>query len=155
MAFMMTWILVSDAHRARLFAVEAPDGAWTLEREFEREAPEPSLLDAGTFPGETPWPSEPYSPQVVDEGRRTPPDDLDAQQFARRTIHRLQQALDCGDFNYLVLVAPPRFMELLRCHVTGRLAWQLRAIVAEDLTSVDVRELREQLLDKVFPGGFG
>jgi protein required for attachment to host cells len=152
---MITWVLVSDAHHARLFAVESRDGAWTLEREFVREAPEQSSLDGGTSPAEVQGLSEPHTRPTVDEERRTPPDDLDSRQFARRTIQRLQQALDQGDFNYLVLVAPPRFLELLRRHVTGRLAWQLRAIVAEDLTSVEERELREQLLDSVFPDGLG
>jgi protein required for attachment to host cells len=65
--------------------------------------------------------------------------------FARELAKDLGRDLRKGAFTQLVLVAPPRFLGLLRGALDGPLSRALIASVAKDLPRASESELRDQL----------
>jgi len=149
---MTTWIMVSDASRAKLFSAELREDPWSLVeeikhpegREFSREispSSPPGRMQQSRAPG----------------GRRTAvvphtsPKEAEIQHFAEHLSHYLKEATAKGLFDQLVLVAPPSFLGILRRSLGRQTTNRLRTTVDKDLSMFDVSELRERLVDEVFP----
>jgi protein required for attachment to host cells len=65
--------------------------------------------------------------------------------FARTLVSELQQAHHRGEFGQLVLIAPPRFLGLLREAMNGTLSKVLIGTIAKDLPRASESELCEHL----------
>jgi len=138
-----TWILVGDAARARIFAIEKEHGPWQLVEELDHPAGRARTSElvsdrAGrTRPGE--------------QGARAPGmEHMDAAEreslrFAERLGAVLQQGHDDRSFDRLVVVAPPRFLGSLRSVLRDPVARQIAASLDKDYTHHDERELRRLL----------
>ena len=77
--------------------------------------------------------------------RPTDPHEQEALNFAHQLNHRLDVAESQGDFDVLVLVAPPHFLGLLRSGLGQGANRRLVASVGKDLTRLNNSELQGHL----------
>jgi protein required for attachment to host cells len=123
-----TWVLVADAHRARVLEV----------------------ADAGLLPRllMTVKPPAPEGQQRSPEHLWRHGDDPRAAHEEQRSAHALVQALERGladnQFRHLVLVAPPRMLGVLRESLPRGLSDRLRSSLAKDWGHVSDAELPQQ-----------
>jgi protein required for attachment to host cells len=66
-------------------------------------------------------------------------------QFAKELAHDLAREYHLGQFDDLVIVAPPRFLGMLRDALDTKLSRAVVATLAKDLPRADEAELRAQL----------
>jgi protein required for attachment to host cells len=124
-----TWVLVADAHQARVLEVE----------------------DAGLLPRlvATLKPPPPEGQQRSPEHLWRHGDDPRAAHEEQRSVHALVQSLERGmadnQFRHLVLVAPPRMLGVLRDSLPRGLADRLRSSLAKDWGHVSDAELLQQV----------
>ncbi len=151
---MTAWILVSDASRANLYSAELREDDWSLVEAFEHpEGRKMSREIEGTSP---PGREQQSGPQGQ-SGRRTSlepqttPKEAELHRFAHRLTDFLEKAVAKRSFDYLVLVAPPHFLGTLKGSLGQQAAKHLRATVDKDLSTLGAPELRQRLVDSVFP----
>ena len=135
-----TWALVCDASRARVFGFGKIVEPWTLVEDLSNpvgRARTSSLVEdkAGHMgPGSQP---------------RSDPTSVEEERFARRLGELLECGFDEHQYGNLVLVAPPRFLGLLRGSLSAPVARRVTASVDKDLTRCDARELRDRLAGRL------
>jgi protein required for attachment to host cells len=149
---MTAWILVSDASRANLYTAELREDDWSQVKSFEHpEGRELSKEIEGTSP-----PGRGQQ-RMVEGGRRTAleprtwPKEAEADRFAQELSTYLEKAIANRQFDYLVLVAPPHFLGKLKNSLGEQTARHLRATVDKELSTLNAAELRQRLVDTVFP----
>jgi len=139
-----TWLLVSDAARARIFSVD--DAERTLvpveqfvspaarlhDRDFNTDRPGRAANNAG--------------------GRHTTaasvsPKQEDAERFARMVAGQLEQGRIAHRFERLVLVAEPQFLGLLRKASSPSLERTVAVEIDKDLSKSEIGELRQRLAE--------
>jgi protein required for attachment to host cells len=149
---MTVWTVVADSARARVLSAEVREDDWSLVEAFDhpegREAAReiaptspPGRMQQGTTAGGRHTAFEP----------RTWPKEAEAERFAQRLADHLEDAVARRQFDYLVLVAPPHFLGTLKGALGPQAAKHLRATVNKDLSTLEPRQLRERLVDEVFP----
>ena len=149
---MTSWIVVSDASRARVYSGELREDAWSLVKNFEH--PEGREMSSEISPTSPPGRMQQDS---ATGGRRTAleprtwPKEAEAQRFAQHLATYLEEAIAKRQFDYLVLVAPPHFLGTLKGALGRQAAKHVRATVDKDLSMLDAAELRQRLVDTVFP----
>lgn len=140
---MTTWIVVSNASRARVFSVNGELPAWTLVRELSHpESRAKGIELSSKEPGRM--------KQSAGQGRPamdavTPLKEVEAEHFAQELAHLLDKEFDHQAYSQLLLVAPPHFLGLLRKRLNGKLTKHLLASIDKDLTAIEARELPERL----------
>jgi protein required for attachment to host cells len=70
---------------------------------------------------------------------------------SRNLASYLDEAIAMGEFAALVLVAPPHFLGMLHGTLARQTTKHLQATVHKDLAVLDVAEIRQRLIDEVFP----
>jgi protein required for attachment to host cells len=150
---MTTWILVTDAGRGRLFSTELPEDDWKVVEEFEHPASrEPARLGRTTAPyGRTHQGVAHGGIQSAFEPH-TSSDVVEHDHFAGELGKFLEKARVDHKFDALALVAPPQFLGLLKKMLPDQSAKLLKATVDKDLTQLKTAEIRERLVNLVFPG---
>lgn len=149
---MTAWILVGDASRAQLFSAELREDAWSLVESFEHPAGRElsrDISDNGP-PGSSQQSGAPGARHTAFEPR-TSPKEAEAARFAQHLSAFLEQAIAERRYDYLVLVAPPHFLGLVKKSLGKQAAARLRTTVDKDLSALDAKQLRERLVDDVFP----
>jgi protein required for attachment to host cells len=141
-----TWVLLADASRARVLRApeRAVDGMHApIETIFEAgaehlrlgdimaDAPGRSFQSVGTSRSAMEYHSDP----VRDETRR----------FAFSLLSDLETRFAAGEFEQLVICAPPRMLGALRDAMPDRIAAAVRSEIAKDFTKLPERELRRLL----------
>ena len=115
---MKTWILVADSARARIFEIGAQDGQLFEVGGYANP-------EAHTKPSDTGYDKPPRAQESVGGARHaiephTDPHDKPAEKFA----HGLAEILEHGRVEHaytrLLLVAPPRFLGMLRGELSPR-----------------------------------
>lgn len=140
------WILLADAARARVLKKpgRAPDMMQApAEIVFEAEAEHRPLRDImADAPGRSFASSggrrsamEYHSDPVREQTRR----------FATSVLADLEARFDAGEFDELVICAPPRMLGALREAIPEKLAAVVRSEVAKDYTKLPPLALRETL----------
>lgn len=140
------WVLLADAGRVRVVRAVHHAGNMgqdPLETVFERtaeprplreimsDAPGRSFASTGARRSAMEYPADP----VRDETRR----------FAGSLLSDLEARRGAGDFDQLVICAPPRMLGILREVMPTELAAVIRVQVAKDLTKLPALKLREQV----------
>ncbi len=137
-----TWVLVSDASRARILVDRGRHGFEELEgfacpasREHirDRVSDRAGLKPAGGHGVRT------GASQEVD------PKEAEARAFARHLAEVLQKKLNEQAFRELVLAAPPHFLGLLRGALSEVVARCVVASFDRDYTTLDLGELSERI----------
>lgn len=138
-----TWILVSDASRARIFEdrglvsglAEVGGYACPGGREHLRDmVSDRSRLKGGGAQG--------IRAGILAE---QDPKDHEAERFARFLADQLRRHLHQQAFDHLVLVAPPHFLGLLRASLDDGLAKRVVTTFDKDLTMLDAQSLGRRI----------
>ena len=153
---MTAWILVSDASRANLYSAELREDDWSLVEAFDHpEGREFSREIEGTSP---PGRGQQGNSQGQSQGGRrtaleprTTPKEAELHRFAHRLSEYLEKAIAKRSFDYLVLVAPPHFLGTLKGSLGQQATKHLRATVDRDLSTLGAADVRQRLVDSVFP----
>ena len=141
---MVTWILVADASRARLFSSPKKGQLWKLMEEFDH--PESRMKNR-----EINMKEQGRTRQSFGAGHRprmepdTEPKEVEAEHFAHELVKKLSNGLTHKAYSSLALVAPPHFLGLLRGMLDDQTSKRVVAMVDKDYTDSDVGELRERL----------
>jgi protein required for attachment to host cells len=149
---MTAWILVSDASRANLYSAELREDEWSLVKAFEHlEGREMSREIEATSPPGRGQQGRAQGGRRTALEPRTWPKEAEAQRFAQHLSAYLEEAVASRSFDYLVLVAPPHFLGMLKGSLGRQAAKHLRATIDKDLSTLDATDLRRRLVDTVFP----
>ncbi|HVN87808.1 MAG TPA: host attachment protein [Candidatus Binatia bacterium] len=141
-----TWILISNASRARLFATSGKLKPWTLVQELDHPK---SRLKGQDITADKPGRVR----QSAGAGSRpamapvTPAKEVEAEHFTQELAGVLENGHGRNEFSRLILVAPPQFLGKLRKLLSAPLSKRLVATVDKDLTLLPERELPERLGD--------
>jgi protein required for attachment to host cells len=136
-----TWILVADASFARFFELD-DEGAWVLIKELEHVESREQGQDL--------MENRPYKTQHLEEmtAKGHNPVEfkhLEAEKFARELVTQLDQGQAANAFESLVLVAPPKFLGLLREHLSTTIRRKITMELAKDYTTLEPREMAERV----------
>lgn len=149
---MTAWILVSDASRANLYSAELREDDWSLVKAFEHpEGREMSREIEATSPPGRGQQGKAQGGRRTALEPRTWPKEAEAQRFAQQLANYLEGSIASRQFDYLVLVAPPHFLGMLKGSLGRQAEKHVRAAVDKDLSTLDAAELRKRLVDTVFP----
>lgn len=138
-----TWILIADAGRARLCVQKGLAGPCRMVQSFANPSARGSDRDLGSDrPGRV--------QQRGSGGRaalqpRLTPKRIESAQFAREVMAAAAAVLDQDAAARLWLVAPPRFLGLLRQGTPAAVCDRIDASLAVDLTAVSEHDLPERL----------
>lgn len=128
---MRTWILVADSAEARLFLSYPGQQGWFELKTFrhpQSRAKGPELLD---------------SPPAMERGLL--PKDYAAQDFALELATYLDLELAKNAYEQLILVAPPKFLGMLRENLSKQVDAKIVDSVNKDLVALRQDELEERL----------
>lgn len=146
---MSTWILVCDASRAVLYGTEKREDEWQLLRALSE--PESRMKTSELTP------TEPGHAAKSKGGTRhtafeteTTAKGASIGRFAQKLADALDEGITGRQYDRLVLIAPPRFLGLVKQRLSAETAASLCATVSKDYTLCNAREVRERVQDKVF-----
>lgn len=143
-----TWILVADGARARLFELATKDAKLSEVDCFVN--PDGRVHESALTTERRP---------LVDEGATTVRHALEAhtslraksaERFARLLGEALEPGREQGRYDNLVLVAPPRFLGVLRGGLGERVCEHIRAEIHRDFTTLPGDQVRMRLPDRLF-----
>lgn len=151
----VTWVLISDAARARIFEAEERGQKFSLVKSFdhpESRAPNRELVT--DRPGRTQQSGGPSGHSVgsnPSKGNRSamePQNDPKTEEhhlFARELAEELEKGLHRNAYSHLILAAGPQFLGMLRESLHDQVKKHVTASVDKDYTHMDQRELQERL----------
>jgi len=139
----MTWILIADGARARIVLNDGPGRGLKPgpNKEFEG-VNAPSREIASDKPGRT--------FDSAGQGRHSKEPRTDPHEHEQRTFHYrlaayLGEAAKRGDFDRLVVVAPPKALGNLRAELTDAARKKIVGELNKDLTHVPIHDLAAHL----------
>ena len=139
----VTWILVADGARARIFRNDGPFKGLhpALDQEFASTVPPTRELG-------TDRPGRVQESATSERHAMVPRVDwhrFEKDKFARAMARILDAAAERGDFDRLILVAPPRTLGTLRSALGARTRGRITGELDRDLTHVTRLELPDHL----------
>lgn len=143
----ITWILIADSARARIFFNDGPgQGIKLLSDKVIRHPTPPGREIMSDRPGRT--------FDSVGGGRhakepRTDPRKVEKRSFTHELAAMLDDGLKQGKFERLVLVAPPGELGLLRAELSAAVRKRVSAELNKDLTGVAPSEIPDHLGDAI------
>lgn len=148
----ITWYLVGDASRARIFRRGETDRHLRLLREFEHSQSRAHNRElVSDRPGRTQQATPPGAASGASKGNRsamephTTPKAVEHEHFAHELAKFLHQGLVNEEYADLVLVAGPQFLGLLRNILDEQVVKHVRASVDKDYTYFTPPELEHHL----------
>jgi protein required for attachment to host cells len=138
-----TWILAGDASRARILTPKGKNRPWELVEEFDHPPGRARVSELVTGK-----PGRVFQSGGHGHASMTPesdPTDVEAEKFARQLAARLERGFDAHEFARLVLVAPPRFIGILRKSLKEPVARCVTASIPKDLTHLEIRDLQQHV----------
>ena len=141
---MKQWIVVADASRARVLAVNDKGDGLVVESELEHPASRAraSELTSGA-PGRVKQSFGAGSRPAM--SARTDPKEVEAEAFARQLADVLEQGCNHNRFERLTLVAPPHFLGLLRSAINGQVAKRVVLTIDKDFSNLPLHDLTKHL----------
>ena len=139
----VTWILVADGARARILKNEGPGKGLHPAVDETFEQPLPPTRELGVE-----RPGRVQESATSERHAMVPRVDwhrFEKTKFARSMAKLLDAAAARGDFDRLVLVAPPKTLGDLRAALGPRCRALVSGELAKDLTQVTVAELPDHL----------
>lgn len=139
------WVVVAESARARIFSLAGPGGKATEIADLSH--PEARLHDAELA---SDAPGRSYDSHG--EGRHgmepsTPPKDREARRFADEIARCVDEGLTEDRFESLVLMAPPRFLGLLRQALSPAARSAVAAEVGKNRLGVDAQTISREASD--------
>lgn len=136
-----TWIVAADGTHARVFEERLRAGE---VRELPDRAVQSLESDRPNSHRHMATVHDRHGPGRHGAGERAPGDET-ARRFLRRVADKLQVAASNGDYESLVLMAPPRALGLLKLALTPALRNRVTATDPHNLVQCDAREVRDRL----------
>jgi protein required for attachment to host cells len=138
----LTWILVADSTRARIFTTDAPSSP--LEEIEDLSHTEGRLHDrdiTSDLPGRI---------KSVGGGghafeQATDPKKHEADNFAHLVANYLDGAYSANRFEQLLIVAAPSFLGMLRNHLPEPIKQRVCFELVKDITTLNVADIRQHL----------
>jgi protein required for attachment to host cells len=142
-----TWILVAHDAGARLFENEGPGkGLQMVEQIDHPEGRERDRDFDADRPGRS-FRKNSADPRRAAMSRSETPHERAVSDFARSLAHKLQSGRTSNRYDRLVLVAPPRFLGLLRSSLDGPTAQLVVGSLDKDLAAHKESVLVEHLAE--------
>lgn len=138
----VTWVLVADSSRARIFSKE---GRGPLREEAGFIHPEARLHDqelTSDLPGSA---SSGIGGERHGVGERVPPKRHEAITFSKQVAGHLEAARNQGRFHKLLVVAPPAFLGMLREQFSQALSVLVSKEINKNLVLLGPDSLMEHL----------
>lgn len=141
------WIVVADSVYARFFAADSRIGPITEFKDLVH--PEARLKN-----GELRSDAGGRTFDSAGQGRhaksqRVEPREEEAQRFAREVGRALETAAQAGEYERLVLVAPPKFLGLLRTCIGSRVQGVVTTELGKDLVHHTPEQIRSALPERL------
>jgi protein required for attachment to host cells len=136
-----TWIVAADGTQARVFEERSRAGD---VRELSERAVHALESDTPRAHRHGATVHDRHGPGRHGAGERALGDEV-ARRFLERLAHQLNVAARDGDFDSLVLMAPPRALGLLKLAMVPMLRDRVTATDPHDRVRCDEREIRERL----------
>lgn len=140
----ITWIVISDASRARMFQQSSIIQQLTPIGELDHPQSRAKNHDLVTDQNGRSQNSSVKSYSVTMEPHSSPKA-VEAEHFAREIAARLEHGLDGGKYTRLILAAPPHFLGLLRGCLSDRVAGKVALSIDKDLTQIPAQQIAERL----------
>ena len=143
----ITWVVVADQARARLFSASDQRGA--LEEVEELVNPEGRLHDRdlnADSPGRA-FDSMGEGRHAM--GKHHSPKEQEAMRFAQEVGKRLATGLHDGAYRHLIISASPHFLGLLRESLSERVAQSIVLELHKELTALSADEIRAHLPERL------
>ena len=141
---MNSWIVVTDASRARLFSVNGHDEPPRLIRKLSHEASRARGSEVTTDkPGR--MNKRAGAARCATADRHPIPKEIEAEHFAHELTRVLEDGRNRNAFANLAVAAPPHFLGLLRQTMSPQLKRHLSLCVGKDYTKVDTEQLSRRL----------
>lgn len=143
---MNLWIVVGDAGGARLFSSTGRAEPLRLLRTLTHQRSRAKESDINTDrPGRVRKGPAAHGVYAMTPSVR--PHEMEARHFAREVAGVLGSALGRHEFDSVALLAPARFLGMLRRCLDGQVRKRVLIRVDKDLTHVDSRSLRRHFSD--------
>jgi protein required for attachment to host cells len=140
-----TWILVAHEGGARLFANDGIGNGLALVESIDHPKGRARDRDlASDRPGRS-FRKNSGDPRRASMGQSESPHDRVVSDFSRELADKLRQARVQNQFDRLVLVAPPRFLGLLRSSLDGPTSQLIIGTIHKDLATSNEAELIQHL----------
>lgn len=143
-----TWVLVADAHQARILEVDDAGLPAKLHHTIGSRSDGKAHDERGDLTEVADNPKR----AVVQQGALHPTGafkDQAEHHFAKEVVRMLERGLAENAFQHLVLVAPPKLLGILRENLTRGLAARLRASEHKDYAQVPDHEVELRVRDLV------
>lgn len=139
-----TWVLVADAHEARVYDVEDAGLKGTLRHTIRSRSDGAAHDESGDLSEVKDRPKHASTHHGALQESAAPSDEAE-HRFSKELVRMLERGLAENAFHHLVLVAPPRMLGILRENLSRGLAARLRASEHKDYTRLPERELEGHL----------
>ncbi|MGB5265629.1 MAG: host attachment protein [Polyangiales bacterium] len=140
-----TWILVAHEGGARLFANDGIGNGLALVESIDHPKGRARDRDlASDRPGRS-FRKNSGDPRRASMGQSESPHERVVSDFSRELADKLRQARVQNQFDRLVLVAPPRFLGLLRSSLDGPTSQLIIGTIHKDLATSNEAELIQHL----------
>lgn len=147
---MIYWLIVADAAHARVISTEGPHKPLHVEREMANPAGRAHVHDLVSD----------QAGRYAKGGRRgiksaleprTSPHEMEEKRLAHGLAEFLEIAREQGRYERLVLIAPPKFLGVLRLSLSPLVRKHLARAVAKDLTKIELEDLCEHIKEVFEP----
>jgi protein required for attachment to host cells len=142
-----TWILVAHDAGARLFENEGPGKGIEMVEEIDHPQGRERDRDFDSDRPGRAFRKNSADPRRAAMSRSESPHERDVAAFARTLTQKLQHGRTSNRYDRLVLVAPPRFLGLLRSSLDGPTAQLVVGSLDKDLAAHKESELIEHLAE--------
>ena len=139
----VTWIVLADSARARIFTLSEP--GTKLRERVDLSHPQSRVHDRDLttdLPGRA-FDSHGQGRHAMEQ--RHDPKEHEAQTFAANVARELERARSDGPFDSLVLVAPPKFLGLLRAQLDKGTHEHVIVEIHKNLVETDLKTLERRL----------
>lgn len=142
-SFPVTWVLVADRGRSRLFSLESPHGE--LIELTDAINPDLRLHEADLTSDRPGMEFDPGGQGRHAMRAEHSHKEHSSEAFAQALGQELLHGLDDGRFERLVLVSPPEFLGILRQKLDQRVCQCVAEVVGLDLTKASADEIAKRL----------
>jgi len=138
----LTWILVADTTRARIFTADTPSSP--LE-EIEDLSHSKSRLHDREITSDLPGKIKSVGGGGHAYEQPTDPKKYEAEAFAHSIAQHLEDAHNEGRFEQLLIIAGPSFLGMLRSNLPEQIKKLVRFELDKEITSLSAAEIRQHL----------
>lgn len=140
---MTTWVIVADSSRGKVYTQAQANSA--LEETIDLVHPSSRLRGTDLSSDRAGGHTGGFGQGAHSFDPRTEAKEHEAETFAKEIADRLESGRTSGQFQKLVLMAPPEFLGVLREELNDELRKLVTGALAKDLVMRSVEEVQEHL----------